>query len=41
MISARLQIDIDKYEFNIIKIQYLKLIIKLGEILIKEKAILQ
>jgi len=44
IISIGLQIDINKYEFNIIKTKYLGLIIKLGEILIDKKnveAILQ
>ena len=39
MISVRLQIDINKCEFDIIKIKYLELIIKLGKILINKKKV--
>jgi len=39
MISVRLQIDINKCEFDIIKIKYLGLIIKLGGISINKKKV--
>jgi len=37
MINIKLQINIDKCKFNIIKTKYLGLIIKLGGILINKK----